>query len=248
VRENRLSTFVAGLVVALPGECRSLTRRRLARGECLRLDERRLLCLAGIGQGSARRAAVRLLEAGAHGLLSWGCAGALSPALGVGALCLPTAILDGAGGSVPVSAPWHERARASLGGHVELHIDPLLSIDRIAASTEYKRALATRFAATAVDMESAAVATVAGEAQVPFLAVRAIADRASTALPGAVLRATNAEGTVDLGTLFRHGVLDPAGWPSLIRLARDFRIAVRTLSVVARQLADDPLLGPTSRV
>lgn len=238
-----MTRAVAGVIAALPEECRSLTRRRAKRGELFALDEHCLVCVAGVGPKRAHRAALRLLDAGAQGLISWGCAGALAPHLAPGDLCLPNLILDDAGNALHVSQDWHERVCAAVRGHFVPKLDPLLTVTCLVASAADKRRLARQFGAAAVDMESAAIAMVAGEARVPFLAVRAIADPASTSLPNPLVRATDAAGEVKVGTLLRRALLEPRAWPSLLQLARHFHTALRTLSAVATQLESDFLLG-----
>jgi adenosylhomocysteine nucleosidase len=240
-----VSAAVAGLVVALPEECRSLTDKRVRRGECFALGEARLVCIAGIGGDNARHAARRLIDDGASGLLSWGCAAALSPSFKPGDLCLPEEILDARGERRTVSPVWHERARKALEPDFDPRTGPLLTTDCIAATATDKHALAAQFRAVAVDMESAAVAAVARERDVPFLAVRAIADPVDMALPAAVLHATDAHGTVHPSLLLRHTLLHPGQALGLLRLASHFRAALRTLTGAARRMGGDCLLGRT---
>jgi adenosylhomocysteine nucleosidase len=78
--------------------------------------------------------------------------------------------------------------------------------------------------AVAVDMESEAVAEVAREKGVRFLAVRAIVDPAERALP----RAVKVDGLDVLALLAR-----PQDWFGLVRLAYDWRRAKRALRDVA---------------
>lgn len=237
-----MSAAVAGFVVALPEECRSLTARRSRSGDCFELGDRRLVCVAGMGSENATHAAHRLVEAGARGLVSWGCAAALSPTLKPGDLCLPAEIVDTHAGRWAASRSWHERARRALQGAVELSPGTLLTADQPAATSAEKRTLAAQFHAIAVDLESAAVAAVAQKRKVPFLAVRAIADPADMGLPRAVVRATDATGTVRRSVLFGHVLLHPGEAGALLRLASQFRAALRTLSCAADQMGAGALL------
>jgi adenosylhomocysteine nucleosidase len=237
-----VSAAVAGFVVALPEECRSLTARRSRSRDCFELGDRRLVCVAGMGRENATHAAHRLVEAGARGLVSWGCAAALLPTLRPGDLCLPAEILDTRARRWAASRPWHERARRALQGTVELFPGTLLTADQPAATSSEKFSLAAQFHAIAVDLESAAVAAVAEERKVPFLAVRAIADPADMGLPRAVIRATDATGTVRRSVLFGHVLLHPGEAGAMLRLASQFRAALRTLTRAADRMGADALL------
>jgi len=96
--------------------------------------------------------------------------------------------------------------------------------------------------AVAVDMESAAVAAVAQERALPFLAVRAIADPADMALPSAVMRAADAHGRINRPVLLAHTLLHFGQVGAMLRLASHFRAALRTLTGTAHQMGDGLLL------
>lgn len=225
-----MNAAVAGLIVALPEECRSLTSRGTRRGDCFALGDARLVCVAGVGRDNAARAAHQLMERGARGLVSWGCAAALSPALRPGDVCLPAEIVDTHARRWLVSEAWHRHARHALEGAGEVCAATLLTTDRPVATAAHKRALATRTGAVAADMESAAVAAVAHEHDMPFLTVRAIADPAEVSLPRAAMRALDAAGTVRRITLFGEVLRHPGELGALLRLASQFRTALRALA------------------
>jgi adenosylhomocysteine nucleosidase len=237
-----VSARVAGLVVALPEECRSLTARRVRRGDCFDLGDARLVCVAGVGRDNAARAAHRLIERGARGLVSWGCAAALSPALEPGDLCLPTAILDMRAVRWTVSPAWQERAQEALQGSGSVYTETLITADRLAATAANKRDLAAQFGAIALDMESAAIAAVARRHGLPFLAVRAIADPAEVSLPRAAMRALDAAGTVRRIALFGEVLRHPGELSALLRVAVQFRAALRTLGRTADRMGAGVLL------
>jgi adenosylhomocysteine nucleosidase len=196
-----------------------------------------------MGLDNAGRAARRLVEAGAHGLVSWGCAAALSPKLKTGDLCLPARVVDGRARQWPAAAAWHRRARHALEDTGEVCTEPLFSADRPAASTADKHDLAAASGAVAVDMESAAVASVASEFGLPFIAVRAIADPADMPLPAAVIRAADATGAVRRSALLVDLLSHPGEIASVVRLAWQFRAALRTLTRAAARLDDRMLLA-----
>ena len=229
---------IAGIVVALPTEGRSLIAPAPRLGECVRLDEHSLVCVCGTGVKRARHAVSVLVERGARGLVSWGCAGGLAPGLRAGDLCLPSTVLDARGEAFDAPAAWRLRAQEALASDFTVRTEPLLTVDRLVASAEEKVTLARTHGAIAVDMETAAVAAGARERRLPFLAIRAIADPSELPLPQALVRATGEAGTVGLARLFGLALLHPAEFAGIVRIARCFRAALRTLSAAA------PRMGP----
>jgi adenosylhomocysteine nucleosidase len=102
--------------------------------------------------------------------------------------------------------------------------------------------------ACAVDMESSAVAQVAAAHGVPFIAVRVIVDTARDGIPPAVAGASRA-GTLRMGQLILGLIRAPLQIAALLRLARRYRLAMRSLQAVAAIGKLEPPLsaaGPTS--
>ncbi len=222
-------------MAALAAESRSLGPPRRQRVEPATLADGTLLIVSGMGTAAAAEGARRLAAAGARALLSWGMAGGLDPALAAGTLVLPYEVLSSAGARFLTAQGWRERARAAVAAIHPVCSGRLLTT-RAALDSAAAKALAFRdTAAVAVDMESAAVAEVASAAQLPFLAVRAIVDTASQAVPRAALRAaTVGADALRLGRLL--GALARAPWelPAMIRLARAYAAAHSTLAAVVR--------------
>jgi hypothetical protein len=162
-------------------------------------------------------------------------AGALDPALEAGTLVLPTEVISPAGAVFATASQWRERLSAALGAHRPISCGRLLTSQEPLGSVESKAMAFRRTAAVAVDMESSAVAEIAAAARMPFLAVRAIVDTASDALPQAALVATTAgTGALRIGALLAALARAPGELPALIRLAGRYRRARRTLTAVAR--------------
>ncbi|MBN2700424.1 MAG: phosphorylase, partial [Methylothermaceae bacterium] len=82
-----------GIVVALPAECRTLTRQRVSVGQLVRLTPTAMIQVAGMGSERALAAADILYRAGANAVLSWGVAAGLQPELTAGTLVLPRRLL-----------------------------------------------------------------------------------------------------------------------------------------------------------
>jgi adenosylhomocysteine nucleosidase len=179
-----------GVVCALPGELGSLrqraTGRRVSQGfELLELDlggVHVLACVSGVGKVRAAHAAAALVAAGAgRALLVVGTCGGLRRALAPGTLvhCTVAAQVDLAvrdGREVPsdpgLRAAWVVIAPGAEGW--------FLTADRPVLSPWRRLRLARAFAGPCVaEMETAAVASVARAAGIPWAGLRAVTDRAT---------------------------------------------------------------------
>ncbi len=225
-----------GFVAALPDEARSLTGQRPGFGDLLQMPGGHWLAVSGAGAENARLAAARLLEQGVAGLVSWGCAAALDPALQPGDLVLPEHILGADRTAVETDAAWRGRFAQALDGKLALFSGFLAESPLIVASVTAKWTLHQATGAIAVDMESAAVARLAQANGLPFLAARAIADTSAMQMPAAVMAALNPRGDVRLGGLLAYTLRHPGQVAELIHLGRAFGSAMATLRT-AKSLA-----------
>lgn len=183
---------------------------------------RRLGWPVAVGGGTAagaRRAAESLLAAGAEGLVSFGLAGGLDPALAPGALVIPRAVRAG--------AATYETDPALAGPPTAALI---LAGDTVLARVADKAAAWRETGASAVDMESGAVAEAAHAAGRPFAVIRAVCDPAGRALPPAALVALDDAGMIGLARVIGAVLRDPRQIPALLALARDAGRARRTLA------------------
>lgn len=224
-----------GIVVALPEEARPLLGRRALVGlvEKLEANSEVLVAVGGLGAERAARAALRLADAGCASLLSWGTAGGLDTQLKPGTLVLPPEVVDETGQRHAVDAHWHARLIAELARVAALVTGRLLSVRAPLLSAAAKQAAQRSSGACAVDMESAAIATVAAERELPFAAVRVIVDAAGLDLPHAVQAALREDGRVHASALAGALLRRPADIPRLLRLARDFAAAKARLGEIA---------------
>ena len=220
--------FKIGFIAALDVEASSL--RRAAAG-----DDSWLVLQSGPGPTRAAAAAAHALDAGARLLVSFGLAGALDAAVTSGAVLAPRRVVAEGGAPVAVSAPWHARV-AALADEFRLVSGDLLTVRAALESPAAKRAAARASGAVGVDMESAAVATAAARAGVPFVAVRVAVDALDDALPRGALAFVDERGNRRLLPVLR-AVLRASQWLPLVTLARRYRIARRVLERVARALA-----------
>jgi adenosylhomocysteine nucleosidase len=226
---------VIGVIAALPLEARCLVGRKLVPGERVELHHSAgWIQLCGIGREKALHAAQLLLDAGATSLLSWGIAGGLDPTLKAGTLVLPQHVISADQNVFPVDGEWRSRLQDRVAGHVATSSGFLMESLSVITRLSQKQALAKRAGAAAVDMESAAVAQVAHQAGVPFMAIRVIADHATTTVPSSALSAVDAHGRLQILPLVASLLAHPAELTALITLGCAFRAAQKTLSTVAK--------------
>lgn len=232
-----------GFVVALASEAAPL-RRLCLRGSSPHasvLEGQIALC--GSGPERARQAALRLRGTGVCALVSWGVCGALSPLLVPGTLVLPASVQAKDGLSYWTSSAWRQGLCEQLSGKAPIDDGLLIQSSRIVTTIAEKQYLYRQFHAVAVDMESAAVAEVAFEMDLPFLAIRAVVDAAGTSIPGALTRMVDEAGRIRVRRVIGAS---PTTWWSLVRLATGFYAARRTLSLVASE-ATEALLAVIQR-
>jgi adenosylhomocysteine nucleosidase len=229
-----LTPNLVGIVCALQSEARHLGPATRRTESLATLADGTLLHVSGMGGAAAALGARTLTDAGATALVSWGMAGGLDPALAAGTLILPTEVIALNGAGIETSRPWRERLSAAVASRLAAVPGRLVTSTRAVGSVADKAALFRETGAAAVDMESLAVAQVAMSRHLPFLAVRVIVDSAGDALPRAVTAAADAAGHLRLWRLLGALTLAPGDLVHLIRLARRYRAAGRSLAAVAQ--------------
>jgi adenosylhomocysteine nucleosidase len=239
---------IAGVVAALSFEARTLG------AAARRADGITLIRISGVGQDRARHAAKDLIASGADALMSWGTAGALDSSVGCGSILLATEVIsyDAASRSqthLSTSLLWRKRIRAALGQDALAVERPLLTCSTLVATPPEKEKLFRRTGAAAVDMESAAVAEVAAEHGLPFVAIRVIIDTARDSLPDALVRTLASQSRGKSPRLALPVLRAPAQWGQLARLALRYRTANIALRKCARvALKVTPAAAPEVRV
>ncbi len=228
-----------GVVCALAAEARLLgpaTRRAEPIGS---LADGTLVAVSGMGIAAAARGARTLIEAGAGALVSWGMAGGLDPTLVPGTIFLPSEIGSLGHSLVSTASPWRDRLGGALTGQRAIRGSivvrgKLLTSPKAVGSLADKAALFRETGALAVDMESLAVAEIALAHRLPFIAVRVIVDGAADALPRAVAAAADEEGHLHMWRLMGALARAPSDLGPLIKLARRYQAASRSLAAIAR--------------
>lgn len=223
-----------GIVAALHDEMRTITRQRLSVGTVAQHSNNTLLALSGIGPERAAVAGSLLIDHGATALLSWGTAAALDGRLAPGSLILPTAIIAADGTVLPVNPEWHERLNQRLSANFKIYPGALIESPAVLSNSNDKRALFERSGGIAADMESAALASVAHEANLPFLAIRAIVDGVAMTVPACLMRAIDNTGRINNVRPLIELIVHPGEWPAVARLAWGLHRAQATLTNVVK--------------
>jgi len=208
--------------------------------DCLRdIGRAGLLAIrcAGADARRARVSARELADAGCVALVSFGLAGGLDPALRSGDVILADRVA-GKGVILRADEAWHARAGALLQEETGVTVGLLAGADVMVGTPEEKRRLHEETGAIAVDMESPVVAATARQFNLPFLAVRVIADTADGRVPNWLSEVIDEVGAVKTGTFCTGLLRRPGDVPDIVRLAGANRRALASLRRVAA------LLGP----
>ncbi len=221
-----------GVVAALWAEGAILAGPGRESCRFLKLPRDVWLALAGGGRERAGTAAEELLSRGAGALVSWGTAGGLARGLPAGALLLPTAVVGQSSDRFPILPSWRERLGRRLEGRVAVFGGDLYTPEQVVPGSRAKARLSEETGALGIDTESAAVAAAASEADVPFVAVRAVVDPVGFSLPRVALAAVDEDGRTRLSRLLAALALAPWELPELCRLTAHYRAARKTLRTV----------------
>jgi hopanoid-associated phosphorylase len=183
------------------------------------------------GGGAPERLAAELagISHRAAGIVSFGMAGALDPALGLGDWLIGdrlTGAFDCA-----CDPAWAAALARSLPG---ARIGTAYCDGRVIADPAEKLALGARHAALAADMESHVAAEAAVRAGLPFAVLRCISDEAETRLPPAITVAMRPDGGLALGAVLASIVANPGQVPDLIGSLVRFSRAYASLKAGAR--------------
>ncbi|HVZ02228.1 MAG TPA: nucleoside phosphorylase [Dongiaceae bacterium] len=188
------------------------------------------LDLMTISTGGNPEATKRGIEAmirdGADRLVSFGIAGALDPEMKPGDLVLASAVHLADGHRQPTDQKWLVHIAQHL---PQARIADVAASSGIVATAEAKATLHRDSGAVCVDQESHWVAAMAEANRMPFIVVRAIADRAGDSLPRAVLVGLDAQGRPRTGAVIAALLRDPGQILGLTRVALQTRKALKAL-------------------
>jgi adenosylhomocysteine nucleosidase len=227
---------ITGIVIALPEELGTLTSKKIEKGHCVFIADKLLVTYSGAGSENAQAAAELLTSKGITQLISWGCAAALDETLKPGDLTLADTLIDSDNTRIDIDSDWHRYSKNLLSKVLTVHTGRLAESKSIVSTSNDKQQLQSATGAIALDMESVAVAKVARQHALPFLAIRAIVDPVSMDLPQAINHALDDQGDIVLSKLLLFIAQHPAELPGLIRLGLYFNAAKNTLKLVAKYL------------
>lgn len=188
---------------------------------------------AGASTARATALAEELIAGGSEALLSFGIAGALAPDLESGDLIVAHGLRDASGEDLATDLAWRGALTAALDENfVHYREGAILGSSRMLRKAADKAAAFAECGCLAVDMESAAVGAAAAKAGLPFLAVRAIADRAGDTLPALVESAVRPDGHADIGRAITALLKRPTDLPATLRLARRTELGLARLRML----------------
>ncbi len=185
--------------------------------------------------GDPQAAAQSLVDEGADSLMSLGIAGGLDPSLKPGQVIVATKVIDDLGMPYDCQESWRDELMAALDRLSPLDA-PLAGYDNVVDTVSAKAELHAYSGAVAVDNESHEVAFVAARNQLPFAAVRVIADPAGRAVPSSALAGINSQGEIQYEAVFRELASHPRQLPNLVRVALDSGKAGLVLGRCAKML------------
>ena len=181
--------------------------------------------LTGMGQEHALAAAKRFLADKPDICISTGLAGALRSDYRPGDIL--AARLVGEVGE-PLAVASHRELLSTAVDCGARQIERLATSKTIVARAEQKRQLSAE--AEAVEMESYIILAEAARHGVPAVAIRAVSDTASFDMPYDFEQARDARGQIRMMGIVTQIFRRPAGFPALLKLGRDSRIAARRLA------------------
>lgn len=183
-----------------------------------------------------RRRLLARLEAaaasGCCGIVSFGVAGGLDPALAPGDRIIATSVVTDHG-RYRADEAWARALLAALPGSVHADIS---GADAPLADPAEKLMLRRSHRTVAVDTESHIAASVAARRGVPFAAVRVVLDPAWRRLPPAALVPLLRDGAADVRAVLRSVRQQPAQVPNLLRIMADASFAWSALARDRRRL------------
>ena len=228
-----------GIITGSAAEAACLPRAAAARRAAS--HRVRVFC-SGADPVRAEAGALELVEDGATALVSFGLAAGLAPIIRPGELLVAESVVTPDGEKVATDDAWRRSLLSYLGGVGNgCRSVRLAGSDHLLGSDREKQRLFRATGAGAADMESHAVAAVARDAGIPFLAVRAVADPVERTLPSAAFSALRANGGTNYLGLAWHLMIRPWELPAFVQLVQDSRIGLAALRRVAA--AGSPLLA-----
>ena len=179
-----------------------------------------------VSGGDPVRLRALLLRApeGLTGVLSFGIAGGLDPSLICGDLVVATRV-RGPGGAYASDLGWS----AALARRCGARLGMFAGAPGVVGEPARKRALRAATGALVVDLETEAAAHFAAARQLPFAALRAVADTAEEVLPRSAAIGLTADGRPAAGRVALALLRQPRELGALLTVAKRSRVALQAL-------------------
>ncbi|HVB93197.1 MAG TPA: hypothetical protein VND67_02680 [Acidimicrobiales bacterium] len=230
--ETRTSGVTA-FVCAMPMEARPLARRlslHPARIGGLRLragklgDHRVVTMVSGMGTRLATAQTIRLLDATrVDRVVVVGITGAVHDTAPIGSMVLPEVVVNSATGDEYRPAPLGDGSPSGK----------MWTTDQLLTEPEVIAGLRAQ-GVVALDMETAVVAEVCEERDIPWSVFRAFSDRATDgSLDEEIFHLSHQDGTPDGPAVARYFLKHPGRIPAMARLARGAKLATETAADAA---------------
>ncbi|HSP06285.1 MAG TPA: hypothetical protein VLR94_03865 [Acidobacteriota bacterium] len=198
------------------------------------------LLRTGVGEANAERALRSVLDGRrVRMVIHIGFAGALSPDVRVGDVVIAHRVQGSFSDSVP-AASLELAARLKLPA-IPIHFGTAVTVSDFLWKAEAKRALAASVKMIEpawADMESAAVARICVEREIPFVIARAITDLVEEDLPLDLNRCRKPDGDLSRAKILVSALAHPSAIRKLIELRRRSALCAARLDLLVRQLCN----------
>lgn len=226
-----------GIITALLREANSLTTVTIEPDVITPINGQVYILVCGMGKGRAHSAAQKMAVNGCEALISWGTAGALVADIKPGALIIPESIITEDDEIIQTASKWRRKVVKELNDCPDdVYLGRLSDSIQVLTSSKDKYTARQHGDSLAVDMESATIAKVAKQENIPFISIRAISDSANMSIPESILNYTDPYGQVQISQLIPAILKRPTDIPKIIKLARGYRSAARTLKWSGKKL------------
>lgn len=171
-----------------------------------------------------------------RGIVSFGVAGGLNPALRSGDIVIASEIVTADKRWATAAVLTEMLISLPVKGRRNVVNGVLAGVEEVVLGQVGKAALRATSGADAVDMESHIAARYAEHYGLPFAALRVISDPAHRALPQLAANALKPNGNVDLWKVMRGIARQPSEIRALVHSGRDFNRALRGLKSYRNRL------------
>lgn len=242
-----------GIVMAMQEEVRPVLRRlgrhcKERAGQfplyLFQRDERQLFLIeSGMGTKRAAAATAELISrAQPRLIITAGLGGAVRPGLNVGDLVLAGQVLSlDKGLTTKIAGIANEALLRAMHESVPGQVLRMVGGTSVTTSgivnkRQADQQLARDIANPVLDMETSAVAEIAGRSGIPLVALRAVSDAADEELLFSLDELTDRDLNIRIGKVVMTVAKKPRILPQLIRLAKNSKLAANNLAIVLAQL------------